>query len=160
MRVYNVTDSITPPQDYRSIVALNISVGSTTNVTVNATLHYPCQLPAFEMAPYELLQNGTWMPLAYQRDTGTCTVTATVPLDPIVALLQEYAQPTTITSTSTVSTTTTVNATGKTAPVQPTSPDVYVAAGAAIVIVIILALAAHLLRKKKPKQDAARKHRS
>lgn len=68
----------------RLLDAVNFTASS--NVRVNATMHYACSLPSSDVAPF-ILSNGTWDEIRpFTVDPSACTVTFAVPSDPVIAL--------------------------------------------------------------------------
>lgn len=80
-------------------LALNISVTPPDNVSINVTLAYECGMNA-SVAPY-MLTNGTWTLIRpYNIDASACTVSFTVPADPVVALYSAAPNNSTLATTS------------------------------------------------------------
>jgi hypothetical protein len=135
----NVTsNSQAAPQGYTKLVALNITISTTANVATNVTLRYPCSIPSTKVAPY-IIKNNTWVAITpFTVDAASCTVTFTVPKDPVVGLLTSYAASTTVTTVQTT-TPTTVLSTAPTTTVQQSS---FATGGTIAVVVIIIIIAA------------------
>lgn len=143
--VSNATSSTPPPpSNYTKLLALNVSSNSTANTMVYTTIHYPCSLPPVDVAPF-ILQGGKWVPIIpFTVDSAACTVSFSIPSDPIVSLMEvnqsKAASSTTLPpqSTSTVAQ----------RPSQPT-PSYYWYAVAAIIVAAAAFLAYRELRYRK-----------
>jgi hypothetical protein len=149
----NATNSTQiPVVTNRTVLKVINITASNNNATLNATVGYPCEVPAAEVAPY-ILKNGGWKAITpFTVDAGACTVSFTIPADPTIALLRlsAYAAPTTTTVWTTVPTTLTTMA----AQQQPQGGGNGYAL--AVVIIVVAAAAWALLRKRKEEQEAAR----
>ena len=138
------SNSAPAPANFTKLSAVNITLSTNVNITVNATMSYPCSLPSGKIAPY-ILKNGTWLAIEpFTVNKAACTETFAVPKDPIVGLFENnsVAVTTTILPTTVAPTTT----------VMPT-PSVYGSTYmiAAIVVVIIVVVVAYALLKGKRK---------
>ncbi len=123
-----------PPKNY-TIVGTSYNI-TPSNQSRTITLPYNCSLPASRLAPYIYI-NGTWSKIAsFTVNAAACTITFTVPPDPIVAIMESPA-PAVPTTTAPPSVVTTV------APTTVVSPPVTPPSNAALlyaVIVIIIAV--------------------
>ena len=131
----------------RSIItALNYTVNS-TNVSTDATLHYPCSIPNSDIAPF-ILRNGTWKEVTpFTLDVATCTVEFAVPADPVIALLNTNV--TSTISTTTTAATTAVQSSISTGPVpQQNNSSIMVLILILIVVIVVIALLIHLRRRR------------
>ena len=150
----DVTSSSSPaPVGYTKLIAVNITLSTTGTIVVNATLSYPCSLPAGSIVPY-IQKNGTWIAITpFTVNSGSCTVTFTVPKDPVVGLFENNTVSTT--TTTTVLPTTTLPVTvAPTTIAQPTygsSGTTYLIA--AIVVIVIVAVIAYAMLKGKRKES-------
>jgi len=141
------------PAGFATVSVLNISVNTTANVSVSVTQGYPCSDNASLIAPY-IFKNGTWSIITpFAVNATACTVTYTVPKDPIVGILEKVPTTTTV-PTTTVPTTTVPSTVPTTIPVSvpptvpPSSSWVWITV-VAIVIVIILVLLYYKLSHRK-----------
>jgi hypothetical protein len=141
----NATYGSSPaPANFTKLSAINLTLSTTGNITVNVTMPYPCSLPSGRIAPY-IQKNGTWIAITpFTINTGACTETFTVPKDPIVGLLENNSPAATTTVLPTTAPTTTV------------APTPYNGSGstytiAAIVVIVIVAVVAYALLKGKKK---------
>ncbi len=91
--VYNLTSASLPPiAGLTRLVALNFYTTSpynkSLNITISATVRYPCSAPAGEIAPY-VLTNGSWTKVsAYNVSSSACTVEFSIPADPVIGIFQ------------------------------------------------------------------------
>ena len=121
-----------PPKNY-TIVGTSYNITS-SNQSRTITLPYNCSLPASRLAPYIYI-NGTWSKIAsFTVNAAACTITFTVPPDPIVAIMESPA-PTVPTTTAPPSVVTTV------APTTVVSPPVTPPSNAALYAVIVIIIA-------------------
>ncbi len=102
VRVSKYVGSIPPNPRFSLIQALNITATPGKNLQVTGTEPYPCNTNVSMLALYTI-RNNTLAPVANSSlDTSACTVTFTVPADPIVLLyaasLQSSPQNTATTS--------------------------------------------------------------
>ena len=99
--IINVTKSTTPPQSNTSIIVLNVSTLPPTNITITLSVKYPCSLPSNKVTPYKLTSTG-WREITnFSINAISCTVTFTIPPDPVVGLFFKH-QPATSTVLSTI----------------------------------------------------------
>ena len=94
------------PSGYSGIFIGNVSINSTTITSLNFKVNYDCSINASTLQPY-MYKNGTWEQIsAFSVDSAACTITFTIPKDPVIALAQESKSPAqlkpTVQSTSTV----------------------------------------------------------
>lgn len=76
------------PRNYTKLLALNVTIESSANASVYATINYPCGASAGGVAPF-ILDNGTWKRLAqFTVKPATCTISFAIPNDPVIALMQ------------------------------------------------------------------------
>ena len=90
-----------PSTSFTKLLVLNVSVSTNTNAPTNSinyalTVAYPCGSNA---APYKLnATTGAWTALSYSRNTtaapASCTISFTIPPDPIVGLFSSSPAPT------------------------------------------------------------------
>jgi len=142
------------PAGFATVSVLNISVNTTANVSASVTQGYPCSDNASLIAPY-IFKNGTWAAITpFAVNATACTVTYTVPKDPIVGILEKVPTTTTV-PTTTVPTTTVPSTVPTTIPVSvpPTAPPssswVWITVVVIVVIVIILVLLYYKLSHRK-----------
>ncbi len=140
----NATYNSAPaPANFTKLSAINLTLSTTGNITVNATMPYPCSLPSDRIAPY-IQKNGIWIAITpFTINTGACTETFTVPKDPIVGLLENNTPAATTTVLPTTAPTTTV------APTPYNVGSTYMIA--AVVVIVIVAVVAYALLKGKNK---------
>lgn len=138
------------PTNYTKISALNITI-SNPNVSVNATLKYPCSIPSSSVKPF-ILENGTWTPISpYTINAASCSISFAIPPDPVVALMSySPAPPATTLQTTTVTTTVAATTAAQTSIGSGGTNLWEIGIGAAIVII---AISAYLLthRRKTPR---------
>ena len=84
------------------ITAINYTINS-ANVSTEAVLHYSCNIPNSDVAPF-ILRNGTWQEITpFTLNAAACTVEFAVPSDPVIALLNTaHPNTTTANTTSTI----------------------------------------------------------
>jgi len=149
LAVTNVTASTPPaPSGGTKLVSLNVSTPA-TNLTINFTMHYNCNLPSSRVSPY-ILNNGEWQRIDnYTVDSSACTVTFHLNKDPVVALIENNS--------------TATSAANQTAASKTPSASVLSSALVDVVVVVIvvaavlIGLAVMLSRKGKGgAQQAAR----
>lgn len=140
--VQNATaNSPQPPANFTKITAVNVTF-TNPNAIVNATLKYPCSLPPSSVKPF-ILKNGAWVPIAMFTDNAAaCTISFTIPSDPVVALMQNYS---TVATTTQATTTTVATTTVK----QYSSGLNYTVVIAVIVIIIAAGIVVYLLKFRK-----------
>jgi hypothetical protein len=160
VQIQNYTSQSPPaPPNYQKAIAVNILVSAVKNLTVNATLHYNCSIPSAAVSPF-ILNASTlnWQKISsFTVNQTSCSVSFSVPIDPVVALL--FTKPinaTTITtSVSTITSSTTIASTVKPAAGGgPTTLNIEIAAG--IVVAIVLA-ALFVYRRNRGKGNHALK---
>ena len=128
--------SSVPNSNLTKIIVVNLTV-SASNASVNAVVGYPCSISSSKIAPF-ILENGSWSAITpFSVDAAACTVSFTVPDDPVIGLFAATAP----SSKSVV----VVSSTAKHA------PDIWYAVIIAVVIILLLA-AAYLLFAKRGKQ--------
>jgi hypothetical protein len=155
LRITNVTSIVPEILPSNMIIsAFNVVAVNAENMTLNQTvtltmmLRYSCSIQSTTIAPYKLLGNGKWSPITpFTTDSSACTVTFTIPPDPIVALF-ESIKPISTTSASTTMPTTTVATTTAPQSGQPKGFG-YALVLVVVVVVIIAAVAYYLLRRRK-----------
>jgi hypothetical protein len=146
VRLQNYTAQAPPaPPNYKKVIAVNILVSAAKNLTVNATLHYNCSIPSTAVAPF-ILNASTlnWQKISpFIVNQTACSVSFSVPMDPVVALL--FAGPTNSTTVTTAVSTipprTTIPSTAE--------PGTGEGLGTLIAVIIIVALFVHLHNKGK-----------
>lgn len=93
-----ITNNVSVPALPNGDVGLfigNISVNSTSVKTVNVNLQYNCSLGINSTIQPYILQNGTWVPVTpFTLNQSACSVSFTIPADPVVALVQQAKQST------------------------------------------------------------------
>ena len=136
------------------IIILNISTVSSANVTTTLTVGYPCSTSPSRITPYKKVPGDGWIAIRnFTVDSAACTMTFSVPPDPIVGLFS--ANPTTSTTTApTTTVATTAQTTAASTTVQSQSPPVQnsntaLIALVVIVVIVVIAGAALLSRKKR-----------
>ncbi len=141
--ITNVTaNSTSAPTGFDKLLALDLSVTSAANVSVNVTANIPCSAPQGSIAPYKLI-NGTWVKLTqYSINAAACTIEFVVPPDPTVAILEQAAAPTT-----------TIQAATTTIPAATTTtPNNYNVIIAIVLIIVVVAIIYFLIRGRGPKK--------
>jgi hypothetical protein len=89
------------PGGYVGLFIGNISVNSTTVKTINLTIQYQCNLNNNGTIEPYMLQNGVWTPISqFVLNSTACSVSLTVPADPIIALVQQAHNPSTLNPTA------------------------------------------------------------
>ncbi len=147
--VTNLTGKTSSPQDYKSLIVLNVST-SGANVTTSLIMKYQCSISPSAIVPYKLLKNGTWSAIkGFSVNPTACSVTFTIPPDPVVGLFQNVA----LLTTTILPTIRTTQSTSSTMPatVTPSSNNSNSVLIAAIIVMIILVIA-YLSTKKKGKK--------
>ncbi len=121
----------------------------TNGTTLTVTVRYPCNLPSSSIAPYIYI-NGAWTAITpFTVNSSACTVTFSVPGDPVVGVFQIPAARTTTVLPTTIATTI-APTTIVTPPVTPPSnATLYAAIVIIIVIVIIIAVWLYLRTRRK-----------
>jgi hypothetical protein len=120
------------PENLTELKAVNVTI-SKGIVEVNATLSYPCNISSGMIAPY-ILENGTWNPIPqFTSNQAACTVTFSIPNDPLVALFMKQSSSLTTTSIEQQET-------------NHSTSSYYIAAAVFIVVVILILVAS---RKNK-----------
>ena len=119
------------------LTALNYTTND-TNVSAEAILHYACSINPSGIAPF-ILRNNTWKEInPFTIDAAACAVEFAVPADPVIALLNTNAAPTTTATTAP----TTAQAPVSTVPATQKAGVAYWQI--IIIIIIIIAAAAAL----------------
>ena len=125
-------------------------------------MKYPCSDSSAVIKPYKKVPGDGWISITgFTVNTTACTMTFSVPPDPVVGLFA--ANPTTTTTsvatTSTVATTTAAATTlaSTTIPQQPANQnsDALIAAVVVVIIIVVLAGAYLASRKSKGKKGKA-----
>jgi hypothetical protein len=150
--VGNVTSSSpNAPSNYTKLIAVNVSINS-TNAFVYVTIKYNCNVPSNRVTPF-ILRNGTWVAITpFTVNATACTVSFAVPRDPVVALFETPAPPTTTTlPITTVPTTVIQNTTTPSTSSNSTSISSLAIAAVVIVVIVVIAAAYYVLRMRKPK---------
>ena len=82
------------------IKALNLTViGAGANTIVNATVSYSCNYPYYSVAPY-MLTNNVWNKITpFYVNSSACTVSFSVPSDPVIAIFANQSTNSQITTT-------------------------------------------------------------
>ena len=109
----NMTGSNTIPEQHNltRIILANITL-NTTNATMYAEMHYPCDIGPSQVAPFILL-NGTWTAITpFSVNSTSCTVSFEVPSDPIVGLFKVTGQATSTIETTIPAPTTSISGAG------------------------------------------------
>ena len=125
----NVTYSTpSPPSGYVKLTALDINIVTGTNATVNMTQDVPCYVTPSGIAVEELVKDSWVLVYGYTLNSTACTVTASMPNDPVVGIF--YSSSATATSTAgstsaTTSATTIPTTTVMSTTTQPTTSSVY-----------------------------------
>ncbi len=152
-----VSSPPTPPKNY-TIVGTSYNITS-SNKTRTITLPYNCSLPSGRIAPYIYI-NGTWSKITpFTVNTIACTITFTVPPDPIVAIME--SQVTTVPTTTALTVATTVAPTTVVSPpVTPTPSNaaLYAAIVIMIAIIIVVAIVTYYNRKNRHRQRVTHRH--
>ena len=110
-------------------------------MTAVATLPYPCGIPSDSVSPY-ILKNSTWHAISqFTVNAASCTVTFTVPNDPVVGLFASTAAITTSISTTLPTTLPTTVPTTVPAgqPLSGSSSTLIIA----VVVIVVIAVAAY-----------------
>ena len=103
--IVNVTNStISAPSGYNKLLAVNITLTSSANLSTTVTLKYPCSIQSLSIAPYTL-KNGVWQPIPianFTLNSAACSVMLSITNDPIIGLFQKVASQTTAIGTTAV----------------------------------------------------------
>ncbi|MDE1768578.1 MAG: hypothetical protein KGH62_04360, partial [Candidatus Micrarchaeota archaeon] len=137
----NVTNVITNigNNNQTLVKAINFTTSS-ANVTVNATIGYPCSYPYYAVAPY-ILRNGTWNRITpFSVDAGTCIVSFNVPSDPVIALFE---------NASALPSSSTTSIAQATAPGSASAQSYMVVLIALVLIVAIILIAVYLRKQRR-----------
>ena len=156
LRILNVSNSTAPIPLNKTITAFNFTVSTLHNVILNQTLNitltlkYNCSIPSNIVAPYMLEKNDTWVPITpFSINTDTCSITFSIPPDPVIALFQSV-KPTTTLSTS-LTTTITANSSIVTTTIQQTNISInggiLLIVGIIVLIIVITLIYLFLLKK-------------
>ncbi|MDE1871386.1 MAG: YncE family protein [Candidatus Micrarchaeota archaeon] len=146
--ITNVTNSSSLPvlAGKERLLALNISVAPPENVTLNLTVKYNCSIGSSYIAPY-IVSNSIWEPInSFTVDSSACSMSFSLPADPVVALYSsQHANTTTIAATtaSSLPSTTTI----RQAPQRGSGHDIAYAAIAVVIILLVLIYAYSRRRK-------------
>lgn len=85
--ITNATNTPALPDGYTGIFIANITVNSSAVKNVNMSVSFSCSAVGSDSIQPYILQNQTWAPVnPFTVDTSTCTVSFTIPADPIIAL--------------------------------------------------------------------------
>jgi hypothetical protein len=90
-----------PPHNYTMLVAINLSVNSSSPLSALMTLDYNCSINYTRPTPF-ILSSGIWKPiLPFSTNLDLCSVSFAVPSDPIVSLMErnQAVLPSTTTTT-------------------------------------------------------------
>ncbi len=143
------------PSGYTLLSAIVVNVTpASVNAGVTVTMHYNCNIPSSLVAPYKFAKPANeWVAITpFSINTTACTITFTVPKDPIVALFETPAPVTSVTtSASTTAATTAATtsiATVVTQPYPSSGTTIVIAIIVLIIILIVVALAYSRLRKR------------
>ena len=124
-----------PPAGDAKLVALNVSAPAET--ALNVTLWYNCSIPSGRVAPF-IYSSGVWKPiLNFTPLSADCSVSFSLPSDPVFALFEVAAS---TTSTQQTQLTTLLS-----------SSSIYYVA-VAIIVILVMAAAYYLMAKKKRMQ--------
>jgi hypothetical protein len=95
------------PSGLTKSFALNVVVVSSENISTNITLGYPCSVQS-TVAPYKL-KNDSWQQITpFNLNSSACTVSFTIPNDPIVGLFYKNIPNSASTTRATTSQLTTI----------------------------------------------------
>ena len=150
--VENVTGKAPlPPSGFTPIGReLNISVNTSANITAIVALAYPCSVPVSEIVPF-ILVNGAWAQVSqFTANTASCTISFSMPKDPVVGLFQK-TQVSTEATTAPAPATSAVSQNQTATPAQPQNTTGPSYAAWAIVAVIIIAVVAAWLASRRRK---------
>ena len=145
------TSIIPPPDGLLKIVVLNVAVLPQANVSINATLDYPCTDQSPTIRPYELNKT-TWEPITdFRVDASNCKIIFTVFTDPTLALFQVVNKSSTVPTTSilTSTPTTTISLTLPKITITPQTLRIIAAAIVVIIIVVVALLYPRYKRRSK-----------
>ena len=105
----NLTSSHQPPTNYSKILVFSFNVITSANISVTATIRYPCSIQASTITPFKLFSNDSWVPITpfstqyvHTADGSVCTVSFTVPPDPTIGIFYKTYATTTATSSITI----------------------------------------------------------
>jgi hypothetical protein len=79
------------PQNYTKLVVLNMTLNSTANVTIEATLHYSCQTNSSRIVLF-VLENHTWMGISPVSENA-CSISFLTPKNRVIALMAANVKP-------------------------------------------------------------------
>jgi len=154
----NATNSITPPQNYKTLTALNISAAAPSNIVVTVTMKYPCTLQPGSITPFKLRPGtNTWNAIPFTLNSSTCSVSFNIPPDPVVGIFQnqQYVS-TSISTTVTSSIASTASTIVQTQTTQASSSNTMLAVIVIILIVIVVIFYFNWVFRKKQKKEAAK----
>ncbi|MFI5412404.1 MAG: hypothetical protein ACHQX1_00760 [Candidatus Micrarchaeales archaeon] len=150
--ITNITS--TPPAQltgFKPLVVLNVNVTQYAGVTVNITTTLPCSTDFTKIAPYIYNSiSSSWQPITTVLiDPSTCSVTSTIPVDPVYAIFESVPPPTTSTTTSiaTTSSSTTTSIPASTG--SSNNSNTIIEAIVAIVVIVGIIYYALKMRKKR-----------
>ena len=141
--IANVTQQVSsfakPKPNYTLISAVNLSIKTTAPITLFFVEHYPCSIPSDLVVPY-IFKNNTWLSITnYTVNATACTVSFSIPSDPIVAIFEKSVPTTTTTSIATTIPTTIPTTIYYPSPSpKPRSPIVIEALVLIIIVIIII----------------------
>ncbi len=115
---------------------------------LNVTLHYGCSEPSSRIVPY-IYRNSAWQEIEpFSVNVSACTISFSMPADPIVGVFSTPTPTTTTTMQTTVPTTSaTYTSTIVQAPATQSNTPMY--AAVAVVIILAVVVAAYLSLRKK-----------
>ncbi len=144
--IMNVTPLPPAPSNYSVLLAFNISAPGAS--MLNVTLHYNCAAPSSRIAPY-IYRNGAWQEIEpFSVNVSACTISFSMPADPIVGVFSTPTLTTTTTVQTTVPTTSAAyTSTIAQAPATQSNTPIY--AAVAVVIILAVVVAAYLSFRKK-----------
>ncbi len=144
--IINVTPLPPAPSNYSVLLAFNISAPGAS--MLNVTLHYGCSEPSSRIVPY-IYRNSAWQEIEpFSVNVSACTISFSMPADPIVGVFSTPTPTTTTTMQTTVPTTSaTYTSTIVQAPATQSNTPMY--AAVAVVIILAVVVAAYLSLRKK-----------
>ena len=147
--IVNVTNSTMPaPSGFNKLLAVNITLISSANLSTIVTLKYPCSIQSSSIAPY-MLKNGTWQPISianFTLNSAACSVTFSITKDPIIGLFQNVASQTTAIATTTVPPSSQQTTTAQASPNSNGASALWIIA---IMAVILIAAGAWFITRRK-----------
>ncbi len=137
--------------------AANISVSTGANVTITVTEMYNCSYPPASVAPYEL-RNNSWIKiLPFTVNVSACTLTFSIPKDPIIGVFSQKTAPATSSTSLPTTLPTTLQTTAQQNATVPTPQPAAGSSGNAttleiVVIIVIIILALLFFNSKRKKE--------